>query len=226
MTFCSHENHISVNADDVEWWCPDCGSYFDLETVRRPRMFDRALARGAEVGGEQKPSVRVCSCLGTCKGKDGLAPGWSCALELGTGTAQAAEVATCDACGLPISDPAHRGWGPCGTPAPATVAPPSTKRPIDRLAHRVCLSAAVDTGDAIYDAAATEIDRLRGRIGELESAAKTSEPLAEIGRAAVEWQHPTPGQPNHARERLESLVKLYLAQPKPAPPGEAAKETR
>lgn len=28
-----------------------------------------------------KPLVRTCTCLGTCKGADGLAAGWRCAIE-------------------------------------------------------------------------------------------------------------------------------------------------
>jgi hypothetical protein len=27
---------------------------------------------------------------------------------------------TCPMCGLPVADPVHRGWGPCGSTRPST----------------------------------------------------------------------------------------------------------
>lgn len=56
-----------------------------LSNIRQGLRVLGTMANGAERSAElgvpcAKPEPRMCTCLGSCKGAEGLAPGWVCAV--------------------------------------------------------------------------------------------------------------------------------------------------
>lgn len=73
------------------------------------------------------PAPRPCTCLGTCKGAEGLGPGWTCALELGAGAAAPPETP-----GRPRAETGGTGAPPAAAGAPEPNALPHST--VDRPA--------------------------------------------------------------------------------------------